>query len=410
MASIGVLVDQWPALGTDSTTQMNFLLIQELSRRGQDVVVLKPVREGADSAIQRGRRELLAQMDHVRTRSLVARRRKDPSVARLIPQGLRWSRSRWYWQLQCAGDLADVLRSESIAMTVAYGDSGVAWLASTVSRAGRHVILGDRPDLPYLYRQHYPFQSAGRFLSPSWWARWILIWRLKRDFWQLVRDLGEMECVSAVYAQDIQRRGFPAGYCRSAVIPGAVKRTSDSHPPFNLLVLGNLAGTANFEGFVTLARVLAPELTRELRAGDVRIRVVGSGVDSLPGHDLKHATGRGVEVLGFVNDLEEQYAWADALLIPTTIALGIRIRAIEGWSRGIPTIGHSSIAQSLPEAQDRVNCRLSSDAQGMAAAIRDLARDRSQLATLQSSARHTYEVHFSARTQEIANAILDRIV
>lgn len=407
MPRIGVLVDQWPALGTDSTTQMNFLLIQELSRLGQDVTVLKPVRKGSETATQVERREVLAQMDHVETRSLVTPHRIDSPVVRLIPQGLRWSRHHWYWQLQCADELADVVAREDITMTITYGDTGIAWLASTQDRAGRRVILGDRPDLPYLYRQRHPFQNGKRYLSPSWWARWLLIWRLKRDFWQLVKELGEMECVSAAHAKDIQSRGFTAAYCRSAVTPSNARNSYECRPPLKLLVLGNLAGTASHEGFVTLATRLAPYLMGELSAGEVRIRVVGSGVESVPPHDLERVRRLGVEVLGFVADLEEQFAWADALLIPTTIPLGVRIRAIEGWSRGLPTLGHSSIALGLPEAQDHRNCRLASAPHEMAAIIRELSRDCSQLATLQAFARSTFESHFLGRTGNLAREMLD---
>lgn len=401
-----MLVDEWPALGTDSTTQMNFLLIEELSQRGQDVVVLKPSREGSESVSQELRREALSRMAHVQTRTLASPRQGPSLVRQLIPEGLRWSRRRWYWQLQCRDELDDVIRAKDVSLIFAYGDTGLAWLASTVENPQRRVILGDRPDLPYMYHQSPPFQGLGRFFSPSWWVRWILVWQLRRDFFRLIQCLRDMECVSAAYAQYIQGRGFNARYCRSAVVPAVPSPVEADRLGLNLLVLGNLSGTANFQGCVELARNLAPSLVEDLSSGTVRIRVVGHGASSIPPRDLKALKQLGVEVVGFVEDLEEQYTWADALLIPTTLPLGVRIRTVEGWSRGLPTIGHLSIADGLPESQDRYNCLLARDAQHMAAIVRDLARDPAQIVLLKASAAVTFRTWFSRRAQELAEEMI----
>jgi hypothetical protein len=404
---IGVLVDQWPALGTDSTTQMNFLLVEELSRRGQEVIVLKPLRESSETPVQTDRRDALSKMPHVRTMSLSAPEERLSLASRYLPEGLRWRRRNWYWQLQCADALAGMLRDHAISLIFAYGDTGLAWLASTVAHSHRRVVLGDRPDLPYRYRQHPPFTSNKRFFSLRWWIRWILIWRLRRDFLQLIQRLGAVECVSAEHAADIRRNGGEATYCRSAVSVGAPKASDSRGRGLKLLVLGNLSGTANYEGFVRLARDVAPQLRSELSTGDVSIRVVGGGIESVPASDLGSLRESGVHVLGYVEDLDAQYDWADCLLIPTSIPLGVRIRTIEGWSRGLPTIGHSSIALGLPEALDRLNCRLSDDSIRTAQIIKDLMTDPLQLMRLQSSASDTFRNCFWTRTKDLAEELIE---
>jgi hypothetical protein len=398
-------VDQWPALGTDSTTQMNFLLVEELSRRGQEVIVLKPLRESSETPVQTDRRDALSKMPHVRTMSLSATEERLSLASRYLPEGLRWRRRNWYWQLQCADPLAGMLRDQDISLIFAYGDTGLAWLASRVAHSHRRVVLGDRPDLPYRYRQHPPFASNKRFFSLRWWIRWILIWRLRRDFLQLIQRLGAVECVSAEHAADIRRNGGEATYCRSAVSVGAPNASESRGRGLKLLVLGNLSGTANYEGFIRLARDVAPQLLSELSTGAVSIRVVGGGIESVPASDLGSLRESGVEVLGYVEDLDAQFDWADCLLIPTSIPLGVRIRTIEGWSRGLPTIGHAPIALGLPEAQDSLNCLLPNESVHMAEIIRGLLRDPARLGRLQASAIVTFERFFSRRAQELADEL-----
>jgi len=403
VVTIGLLVDKWPALGTDSTTQLNYLLGLDLATRGSEVVFLKPVHTDEESDVELFRKSHLETISRVRTVELRPDSPLPRPRRRLLPWAFRWTRGRWYWQTNCISALTRARHEMQIGVVFAYGDTGLAWLAASVPEDQRRVILGDPPHLPYKFRQGRPFRGSERFFDPRWWIRWILILHLYLDYRRLTRTLAHMECVSNAYATSLRRRGLDARYFRSSIVPPSPKQPlAPTGTSLNLLVVGNLSTTANWQGAANLARSIAPQLREELHSRNVRIRVVGSGLSTLREIDQLKLIELGVELVGFVDDLDDEYSWCNALLIPTTIPLGIRIRAIEGWSRGIPTLAHTSATKGLPEAVNGKNCILFTSTNSLVIAIRNLLADRDRLTKLGRESLGTYSEFFKERQREIS--------
>lgn len=406
MSAVGMLVDQWPALGTDSTTQMNYLLIQELNARQQPVIVLKPLKTGTESGIQLARRAALDNMSFVKTAVLLPSRDKASRHFFSLPQALQWNPELWFWQIGCKDSLISSVRDHEISIVFTYGDCGIAWLASHLEPRKRRIVLGDPPDQPFVFRQARPFRGSFRFLDPRWWLRWLLILHLRRNYSELTDKLKTFECISSLYAEMLSNRGLHARYCRSAVVPPpeSVHRKADG--PLRLVLIGNQAATANRQGTWVLASQIIPHLKELLLSGAIEIRIIGGELECISKHDRRRLEASHVQLAGYVDDLEAEFLFADALLIPVTIPLGVRIRTIEGWSRGLPTIGHVSISDGLPEAVHGLNCLLGADPLNIARNIVALEGDRDLLTKLSIESLATYESIFAKRASSIAEQLM----
>jgi len=163
-----------------------------------------------------------------------------------------------------------------------------------------------------------------------------------------------------------------------------------------LLLLGHLAGIVTINGLRVFRRML-PELDRLFGRDGYAVDVVG-GYDPPP--DLQPLFDHpAVNRHGHTDDAPAWLRRTDALLVPTSIPLGIRVRIITGLSFGTPIVSHRANALGIPELEDGVNCLLGDTPEQLAAAAWRLARDPELQATLGRGARATYERYF---TPEIA--------
>jgi glycosyltransferase involved in cell wall biosynthesis len=101
-----------------------------------------------------------------------------------------------------------------------------------------------------------------------------------------------------------------------------------------VLVLGPLQAGGRLEGLRWFLRAVWPGL----RAGhpDARLLVVGAGAPA----DVRGLDGRdGIEVRGFVEDLDSVLSQADVCVMPLLAGGGIRIKVLELLPRGVPCLG-----------------------------------------------------------------------
>lgn len=112
--------------------------------------------------------------------------------------------------------------------------------------------------------------------------------------------------------------------------------------PFGLLVLGPLQAGGRLEGLKWLLSAVWPRV-RAAHPG-ARLLVVGAGAPD----DIRSRDGRdGIEVRGFVEDLDGVLGETDLCAMPLLSGGGIRIKVLELLPRGVPCLGTEVAARGF---------------------------------------------------------------
>lgn len=176
-----------------------------------------------------------------------------------------------------------------------------------------------------------------------------------------------------------------------------------SHPP----VVGFVAALRrheNRDAALRLATRIWP-LVHSARP-DARLRIIGGGLEDEPRTQLSGLPG--VELTGFVDDLDEAYSGIRATVSPIDRGAGVKFKVVESIVRGIPTltttVGAEGIDTDLFELVSDDDRELS---QGVLVALSD---DNSAIRASKAAlrARRTYGAHEFA--QEYLSGVEDAMM
>ena len=183
----------------------------------------------------------------------------------------------------------------------------------------------------------------------------------------------------------------------STVVPQVVSfaRSEWSSGRTKAIYVGNLAWHPNAEGLDWFAREVWPKVRREIP--DAELRVVGSGLAK--GADGKTVVPQawrvpGIEVVGFVDDLNSVYADAAVFISPILSGSGIRIKVLEAMRSGIPLVTTEEGALGLPITHER-HALVSRGADEFARDVVRVLRDEQLQLTLREGAYSFLEAHHS---------------
>jgi len=320
--------------------------------------------------------------------------------------GLR-ARARRTWHPRDEELFPTLLDREQVAEAVRDLAPDVAYvyhwdaLAATRSLRGhvpRLATVVDLPQLSLLYR----WRSQPRRLTRGALAQ--LLWlqaRLRHQPRLMVDLLNECESsgnFAAHHAAWLRRKGARA--CAYLHIPvedqaGAGWRAGREQPRERprLLLIGHLRGASTLEGLGVFAKQVLPRLERALGRDGFEVRVVG-GYE--PPEHLRAALARpSVRLLGYLDRVDEEFAAAAALLVPTSIPLGTRVRILSAFSFGCPVVAHEANALGIPELAHDENALLGRTAAELAAGVVQVARDDSLRRRLEHAGRATFERYFA---------------
>jgi hypothetical protein len=286
------------------------------------------------------------------------------------------------------------------------------WEAVAASRSLRGVVprLATVVDLPQI-SAWYRWRSTPGKLSRDGLARavWLQA-RLRRLPPLLVQLLAECEAsgnFAAHHAAWLRRRGAAGcAYYRTPIEDSAGEGWQAARTPRpvgvpRFLLIGHLRGTSTLEGLEALARVVLPALERELGTEGFELRVAGA---YQPPTHLRRALDRpAVRFLGHLEHPGVEFSTADALLVPTSIPLGTRVRILSAWSFGCPVVAHRANAAGIPQLAQGENALLATTTEGLVDGLLEVARDPAVAQRLSEGGRATYERWFSP--PEAAGAI-----
>ena len=208
---------------------------------------------------------------------------------------------------------------------------------------------------------------ADRKRPPRSWA-WRAEARALRRY--EIRALREVNSVIAISDADARAFKELAGI-DAVVVPQVFEarapRVESTKAP-SLAYVGHLTWQPNAHGLDWFCESVWP-LVRA-RVPDATLKIAGSGLPKRDGRlDVPAAWQKpGIEVVGFVSDLEDLYRSSVAMVAPILGGSGVRMKLIESMSAGMPTVTTTDgaagldvvdgrellIADGAPEFADRI--------------------------------------------------------
>lgn len=347
-----------------------------------------------------------------------------PSLLRLVPQALRFASVR-----RLAGRNPGIPGNRVTAFT-AFGMS-YAWrlrrARSDLERTAEHLRAGKRFNELVVQRGFgaakwvYGFNSASERLFEA--ARSRGLGSILEQ--TIVPKAGEIEllarapAVSSGWSQppgpDPQERKFiarerrewaladiiicPSGFVRDAVVAEGGDAAKCVVVPYGVDPADDVPGGARghdghrelrvlFVGSVSLRKGVPYLLDamRQLAGMDIKCRVVGS--ITVEPDFVRSQAPASVEVLGAIprSEIAGQYAWADVFCLPS-LCEGSATVVYEALAAGLPVITTMNSGSIVRDGVEGIIAP-AADAEGLAAAIERLHRDRSLLAKMAAAARH----------------------
>jgi glycosyltransferase involved in cell wall biosynthesis len=123
-----------------------------------------------------------------------------------------------------------------------------------------------------------------------------------------------------------------------------------------LLLLGHISGSATQEGITSFYNDYLAQGMSVIQ--DAEISVIGGGVKGIPAEISRVLKSGLVSFYGPKRNIDKDLYESAALIVPTTVALGIRVRILTAFSYGLPVIAHISNAKGIPELVSSCNCLL----------------------------------------------------
>lgn len=174
--------------------------------------------------------------------------------------------------------------------------------------------------------------------------------RIERFEKRVAARAGEVWLISDRERQTLLDRS-PSANAR--VVPNGVnldvfRPLEEAEDPIQIVFTGHMAVPHNVDAAVYLAEVILPAIRR--RVDGCRLRIVGADpcsrvrrLDRLPG----------VEVTGFVADLNLELNRAAAFIAPLRFAAGVQNKVLEAMAAARPVVTSSRVADGLGAAADR---------------------------------------------------------
>jgi GT2 family glycosyltransferase/glycosyltransferase involved in cell wall biosynthesis len=165
----------------------------------------------------------------------------------------------------------------------------------------------------------------------------------------------------------------------------------DSREPDTVLFLGSFRHVPNVEALDWFIK----NVWNLILAQRPQTQLILIGSDPPPKHSLS-PEWKNVELIGFVDDVRTPLSQYAVFICPILSGSGVRVKLLEGFAAGIPTVSTRIGAEGLT-MEDGAICGLADDPQGFANWVVKLLADPEQAADLARRARAYVEEHRDMR-------------
>jgi glycosyltransferase involved in cell wall biosynthesis len=196
--------------------------------------------------------------------------------------------------------------------------------------------------------------------------------------------------VVATSEEESERLSGLYGRRADAIVPSAVdvpELAFQPHGRHGVGWLGSLEYEANVEGLV---RFVA-EGWEPLGADGYRLLVAGGGP---PPESLRLDHRGGVELLGYVERLEDLYAQLGAAVVPLWRGAGVKLKTLTFMAAGVPVVGTPAAVEGIA-GEDGRHYLVAADPPGLAAALRRVLDDPELARGLSREGRRLVEERYS---------------
>jgi glycosyltransferase involved in cell wall biosynthesis len=224
------------------------------------------------------------------------------------------------------------------------------------------------------------------------------------------RTLKEVNAVVAISEEDARQFEALSGV-HAYVVPVVMTFTRNNRPhpgrP-HFCYVGNLCWQPNVEGLNWLCKNVWPKVLA--RVPDATLEIAGVGLKrdalgKLAVPDIWKTPG--VEIVGFLEDLEPLYARSIGMLAPVFGGSGVRVKLLESFRAGVPVVTTCEGAFGLPLTDGR-EALITSDSDGFADRVEGLVRDGALRNRLRDEGYAYLEKHHSVSVgKDVMRSVLD---
>jgi len=219
---------------------------------------------------------------------------------------------------------------------------------------------------------------------------------------QVLPWFDHVACATEVEAAALQEK-FEVGVLAlpNVISPVSQAAGSDKKNSSDLLFLGNLDYFPNRDALNLLLTEIFPGIRQALPG--TRLVVAGRGSDDLR---HKHENDRGVNWLGYVDELGPLYRRARLCIVPLRIGGGSRLKLLEAFEHGLPVVASRKAAEGL-EVKSGEHLLIADCTQDTIAAVRQILENPGLAETLTGNARrYVRSNHLAANLEKKMRELL----
>lgn len=175
------------------------------------------------------------------------------------------------------------------------------------------------------------------------------------------------------------------------VDPGAVRPVTPALAPFRVTHVGTMYWPPNVEGMLWFFETVWPHVRSQAPAACLTL------IGKNPPKAIQALAGQsGVEVLGYVEDLDPYLAETAAFVVPLRAAGGMRVKILDAWCWGLPIVSTTIGAEGI-SVQDGDNILIADEPAGLAHAVVRLLCEPDLHRRLRTAGRRWVEARYDWR-------------
>ena len=173
-----------------------------------------------------------------------------------------------------------------------------------------------------------------------------------------------------------------------------------------LLFMGTLSWEPNIDGLLWFINEVFPDLLKKHQ--DLKLYILGKVSDNRLTDAAKKYEG--IELCGFINDLDSYLKISRVFLVPLRFGSGMKVKVLEGMYRGLPMVTTEIGAEGI-DVKDGEELAIASSSQEFASKVTSLLEDKNHWEKLRDQSRkkaaekYTWQPLFDQMDQDLRSIL-----